>query len=141
MMPWLGLTLLVFCGGPAFGAWNPLGGDQNAGLTIYADTTAQSDPSEPKTVWILYDFQTEQGKDRQRSYLSVKVQREYDCAQDRRRLLAITQYSDRMGTGEIVFTYTFSPSQWVPASPLETETAAKKLWTLACEEPSEDELE
>ena len=135
MTRWLTVTLLVLWSGPAFGDWVPLGGDPKAGLTIYADTRTKSDPAKPKTVLILYDFKTGQGKGEDGSYLSVMVQREYDCAQERRRLLDITHYAEPMGTGEVVLTNRFSPPPWVPVTPLQAGTMANELWTLACHAP------
>jgi hypothetical protein len=115
--------LLVLWSGPVYGGWVSLGGDEKVGLTIYGHTTPMSDTGQPKTVWILYDFTPVQASDTASSNWSVnlswsvKVEREYDCANGRRRLLAIMHYSGPMGTGEVVFDNTFPRSKWVPGPP------------------------
>ena len=137
MTPWFLVLFLLVWSGPAFGDWVPLGGDDKKGLTIYADTTGTSYYGLPTTVWILYDFESVQGKEEDRFYRSVKVQREYDCRRERRRLLEILHYAGPMGLGEVVFTNTFSPARWIPTAPVESGTLANDLWTRVCRKSQE----
>jgi len=126
------MTLLVLSSGPAYGAWVSLGGDEKVGLTIYVDPATMSRNGDQVTMWILYDFNTVQTKEAGDSFLSAKVQREYDCAKERTRLLAITNYADKMGNGQEVSNRNFDQPEWAPVGPLEAGTIAKDLWTLAC---------
>lgn len=126
------ITLLVLSSGPAFAEWVAVGGDEQLGLTIYINPDTMSRNGNQVTMWILYDFKTLQTKEAGYSFLSAKVQREYDCAKERTRLLAITNYSDKMGSGKVVFNSNFDEQKWVPVAPLEPGTIAEDLWKLAC---------
>jgi hypothetical protein len=47
------------------------------------------------------------------SHLSSKAQDEYDCTEERHRLLSLTEFSGNKGSGEVVFSNT-EESKWVP---------------------------
>ncbi|TKS60582.1 MAG: hypothetical protein EWM72_01317 [Nitrospira sp.] len=126
------ITLLTLSSGPAYAGWVSLGGDEKLGLTIYVNPETMSRNGDQMTMWIMYDFETLQTKEAGNSFLSAKVQREYDCTKERTRLLAITKYSDKMGNGKVVFTSNFDEQEWAPVAPLTPGTIAQDLWTLAC---------
>ena len=126
------ITLLVLSSGPAHAEWLLLGGDNQAGMALYLDPGTIRRNGDQVTMWILYDFKTVQTKEVGDSFLSATIQREYDCRSERTRLLAITNYSDQMGSGKMVSTSTFDEPKWVPVAPLEPGTIAQDLWVVAC---------
>jgi hypothetical protein len=125
-------AILVFSGGLAYGGWVSLGGNEKVGLTVYVDPATMDRKGDVATIGILYDFKTPQTKEGTISFHSATMQRQYDCAKERTRLLEITKYSDQMGSGPVVANSNFDQPEWEPVGPLEYGTIAKDLWTLAC---------
>lgn len=97
------------------------------------DATGYGDPDTIRSkgnlvkMWILYDYKTIQTVAGD-SYLSQKMQWEYDCAEEQSRLIAGYSYSGQMGTGKIMFSKT-NPGNWAPAMPGSTGHAN---WVFAC---------
>jgi hypothetical protein len=129
---WLVITFFVLSSGPAYGGWISLGGDENVGLTVYFDPATMTRKGDRTTMWILYDFMTPQTKEGGVSFRSATMQREYDCAKERTRLMEITNYADQMGNGQVVAQSKFDQPEWAPVGPLEYGTIAQDLWTLGC---------
>lgn len=130
------MALLVLClaGGLAYAGWVPLGGDEKAGMTIYIDASAIARHGDHRTVWVLYDFKTAQTKEGGLSFLSAKMQREYNCAKAQTRILSILHYEGAMESGNMVLESKPTNQDWAPVGQLESGTIAKDLWTLACSE-------
>ena len=97
------------------------------GMTIYMETDTIRRKGDLVKVWELLDYNTTQGE-AGLPHLSVKVQFEYDCAEERHRVLAIRQYSDNMGRGKVVLSNS-DEDKWIPVAP---ETIEQSLWTVAC---------
>lgn len=77
-------------------------GDQDqAGITAYVDRDTSRRKGDLVKMWHLDDFKTVQAVE-DNSYLSIKTQQEYDCAEDRFRALAFTWFSDNMGLGTVI---------------------------------------
>ena len=101
---------------PAYGAWVEVSIDAEAGQTVYIDPESIRRRGDIAEMWALYDSQTAQpavGK----SYLSRKVQTEYDCTQNMKRMVSVTEYSGNMGSGNVVFMSSslFTTARWMPA--------------------------
>lgn len=135
MMLVLLITLLVLSSGPVYAEWVPRGEDKQAGLTIYLDVDTMRINGNQVMMWILHDFKTVQTNGAGNSFLSAKVHREYDCAKEQTRVLAITKYEDKMGNGKVVSSRTFDEPEWVSAAPREPGTIAQDLWIVACGKP------
>jgi hypothetical protein len=60
--------------------------------------------------------------------LSAKVKKEYDCAGERYRILAFSQFSGRKGKGKVVNS-SDEEGNWVQVAP---DTIDGHLWDLAC---------
>ena len=99
---WLLITLLVLSSGPAYSEWVAVGGNEEAGVTVYADPGTIRRKGNLVKVWHLNDFKTVQIVNGI-SYLSVKAQHEYDCTKDRERILALMTFSGNMGSGKVVY--------------------------------------
>ena len=87
------------------------------------------DPVLSDKLWQLYDFKTVQ-TDASASgpYLSLKGQREYDCAEERDRTLTATWFSGNMGHGSLV-QFDSDEKKWQPVPP---SSINQILWKLAC---------
>lgn len=110
------LTFLAFTTVPAYGEWVQVIQDVETGQTVYYDPSTIQRDREIAKMWALYDSKTVQpavGK----AYLSRKVQTEYNCAHDMKRMVSVIEYSGNMGSGEVVHTTSsfFSTANWMPA--------------------------
>jgi len=120
------LLLLWMNSGSAYAGWVSLG-DTDSGTRVYVDRSTLLSKGNLVTMWILYDFRsmrTVAGK----SYLSTKMQGEYDCAQKRHRTLVDTGFSSIMGLGAVVYNES-SPLEWASILP---KSLGQKLWKFAC---------
>src|SRR5437879_2504031 len=112
---WLLITLLVLNSGPAYAEWVSVSVIDQAGVTIYVDPATIHRKGDRVTMWELIDYvtiQTVTGT----SFLSTRLQREYDCAGDRHRTLALTKLSGNMGAGKVIL-ITSDEQKWEPVDP------------------------
>jgi len=124
------LLVLSWSVGLAQAEWKKLTDSPNfGGFIVYVETTSFriDKGSGLVKMWILYDFKTSQ-EGYQVPYLSMRIQRQYDCKQERARMLAQSFFGDHMAKGDVISTE--SPEgTWMPVGP---GTIGKSLWELAC---------
>jgi hypothetical protein len=124
------ITLLVLCSAPAYAEWVAVG-TADDGMTVYAD------PDTIRRTWdlvkmeALYDFKTIRTVEGN-PYLSYKVQREYDCAEERIRYLAFTFFSGNMGSGKVVPT---TSDEQQKSEPVQPDSIGLTLLKAACAKP------
>lgn len=111
---WLLITLLVLSSGPAYAEWVKLGKSDDGTMTAYYDPDTIRHKEKFRKMWLLYDFTIPQTQGFY-SYSSVLSQQEYDCAEERHRILAQTAYAGKMRSGSIAFTT--SEDKWTPVPP------------------------
>lgn len=121
------ITLLLLSSGPAHAEWEVVTGNDEAGLTAYVDQDTIRRKGDRVKMWHLLDFNTAQ-TERVLSFLSAKVQTEWDCAEVRHRILAFLKYSGNMGTGTVVNTNSIADI-WEPVAP---DTLGQNMWKAAC---------
>jgi hypothetical protein len=124
------ITLLWLSIGPAGADWVNVADKTEKGLTVY---TVYVDPDSVRRngdlvmLWALFDFRTIQsivgGP-----WLSSKAQREFDCPEERVRLLGFMTFTGNMGSGEPVYSNA-QESKW---EPIASESIDRKLWEFAC---------
>ncbi|TMQ31281.1 MAG: hypothetical protein E6K65_01990 [Nitrospirae bacterium] len=124
------ITLLVLSRGPAYADWVETVQNDQAGVTIYVDSDTVLRKGDRVKVWELIDYKTIQTV-AGTSYLSARVQREYNCAGDLQRTLALTKLSGNMGTGKVILTNS-DEQKWEPVDP---GSIGKRLWKFACNKP------
>ena len=107
---WLLITLLVLSSGPAYAEWELSSGDDEAGLTVYVDRDTIRRKGNLVKMWQLYDYKTVQTVAGD-SLLSIQRHNEYDCTEERTRMLAYTWFSSNMGKGRVVYK-TADEQQW-----------------------------
>jgi Surface-adhesin protein E len=125
---WLLSMFLVLNSGPAYAEWVSVAAVDQAGVTIYVDLATIHRKGARVTMLELIDYRTIQTV-AGTAFLSAKLQREYDCAGDRHRTLALTRLSGNMGTGKVL-RITSDEQQWEPADP---GSIGKRLWKFACD--------
>jgi Surface-adhesin protein E len=121
----LPITLLVLSRGPAYAEWEKVTDDTEN--TPYVDSDTIRRKGNLVKMWELRDYTNirtvEAG-----SLLSVKALNEYDCAEERQRVLALVEYSNNMGRGKLVYTDSIT-GEWSQIVP---ETVGQTMLKLAC---------
>jgi surface-adhesin protein E len=86
------------------------------GLNVYVEPTSVriDKGSGLVKMWILYDYKTGQEGFHVR-YLSLKIQRQYDCKQGRSRMLAQSLFGGNMAKGDVI--YESTEGTWMPVGP------------------------
>ncbi|MDO8465345.1 MAG: hypothetical protein Q7S46_08860 [Gallionella sp.] len=116
--------------------WIIVGENKILGLTAYADPDTETVPTNGKKekkngdklkMWRVYDYKTIQEASGYK-FISAKFQNEYDCKEEKVRLLVNTAFSGNMGVGEVIFTNT-DAGKWQPAMPGSIDEA---MWKFAC---------
>ena len=79
-------------------------------------------------MWSLNDYKTIQRMG-SISYLSYKVQTEYDCAEERIRKLASTFFSGNIGNGDVVYSIS-KEGKWQQVEP---GSLGQSEWDVACD--------
>jgi len=117
---------LVWSSGPAYAEW-VLFDENDRGMSTYVDPDTIRRKGDMVKVWALTDYtiiRTVAGQ----SLLSSKHLNEFDCAGERIRLLAFSNFSDNMGSGKLVFSNS-DEQQW---EPIEPGSVGQTLWKVAC---------
>jgi hypothetical protein len=122
------MILLVLSSGPAYAEWIKAATDNEKAMTIYVDPDTVRRKGDLVKIWELLDYKTVQKTYMGESYLSVKVQHEYDCAEERHRPLAFLDYSGNMGHGSVVYSDS-DEDKWTPVAP---GSVGLTLWKFAC---------
>ena len=121
------IALLVLSSGPAYAEWVDIGITTHDGATVYFDPDTIRRNGDRVKMWELDDFKTIQTV-ASYSYLSSKVQREFDCTEERMRVLEGTTFSGNMGNGQVVYAHS-DENKW---QSVELERSGKALWIVAC---------
>ena len=121
----LGLMLLVTAGA-ASAEWTRSGESDN--YIHYVDRATIRRNGNLVKMWSLADYKTVQKAAGGESYLSDKVQQEYDCKEEKLRILAFTWFDGQMGNGKVVVS-DYDPDKWIPIQP---DSVGETKWKIAC---------
>ena len=127
---WSLITFLVMCSAPTYAEWVAVEKDYLLpGLqTVYIDPDTILTEGNLVTVWQLVDFKTMQGGRSPTRFFSTKTHKQFDCVAKRFRLLAFTEFTDGMGTGEPTGGYV-DKNKWLSVQP---ESVTQALWEVIC---------
>ena len=126
----IALTLLVLSSGPAYAEWVKVSDSDETGKTVYVDPATVRRNSNLVKMWQFYDYKTVQTVGGNR-FLTAKEQWEFDCAEERSRVVARKEFSGNMGSGTMVFTNS-QVGKWTPVVP---DSVGQTVWKVACEKP------
>ncbi len=127
MTRFLHIILFFLCSAPAYAEWVVFEKNRQIELTVYVDPDTIRRKGNLVKIWELFDFKTAQTEEGL-SHLSAKVQVEYDCAEERHRLVTLIQYSDNMGRGNVIYSDS-TEYIWEPVAP---DTIGQRMWKFAC---------
>lgn len=123
------LTVVCDC---ASAAWTfvATSGKGEGFYTGYADFTTLRKTERMAKMWILFDYKNEQkiDDDNGRRYISITQQEEFDCHEEKTRILYFIINSENMGKGKMIDTESNS-TNWIPNLP---HSFDEIMWKLAC---------
>lgn len=117
------LMLLAIVSGNALAEWREVGVDASQQTTTYADPSTIRKAGNMVQMWHLFDL-----KKTTETYMSLKVQSEYDCIQKRSRSLYTSAHKENMGNGEVVGIES-DPGDW---RPIPLGSPKEYLFYIAC---------
>jgi hypothetical protein len=120
------ITLLVLSSGPAYAEWVAVSVNDETGVTAYFDPHTIRRKGELVKMWVLYDYKTVQTMII--SFLSIRKQHQFDCAEERTRTFAERYFTGNMGSGKVVFNNS-DEGKWSPVQP---GSVGQILWNYAC---------
>jgi hypothetical protein len=121
------IILLFLSSAPAYAEWVKVSDSDEAGKTVYVDPATIRRNSNLVTMWQFYDYKTVQTVGGIR-FLTAKEQWEFDCAEERSRVLALKEFSGNMGSGTVVYTNS-QVGKWQSVAP---SSIGQLLWKFAC---------
>jgi hypothetical protein len=124
----IALTLLSLSSGSAYAEWVKVSDSDETGKTVYVDPATIRRNSNLVKMWQFYDYKTVQTVGSIR-FLTAKEQWEFDCAEERSRVVARKEFSGNMGSGTMVSTNS-QVGKWVPVIP---GNIGQTVWKAACE--------
>lgn len=124
---WSLITLLLLSVGPVYAEWVEVVANDEVGMTAYVDPDTIHTEGNLVKVWTLFDYKTIQtivgGP-----WLSSKTQRQFDCVEERVRVVGFITFTGNMGSGETVNSNS-DEQKWRPIQPGSVEQA---LWKVVC---------
>ena len=122
------ITLLILLwSGPAYAEWVIVSINGEAGVTVFVDPDTIWRKGDMVTMWELRNFKTVRTA-ADTAYLSTKTQTEFDCAEERMRMLEFSMFAGNMGSGDVVLEKA-DEEKWEPVAP---GTVNQALWKRAC---------
>jgi len=127
---WLLISLLLLSNEPVHAEWVAVKkNNELAGImTVFFDPDTINRKGNLVKLWQLIDFKSMQGGRSPSRFSSTKIQKEFDCVEERLRVLALTDFWGNMGTGEPTGAYV-DGGNWVAVEP---DSIDQALWEIAC---------
>ena len=123
------MMLLAVASSSAMAEWVKLGENETA--ATYADPATISKTGNLVKMWRLIDLHKAVSIASDKPFMSSKGQEEYDCEEERTRILALSFHSENMGGGEVVHSEA-SPAKW---EPVRARSIGETLWKFGCGKP------
>jgi len=105
------ITFLSLTSQSALAGWTAIASDPIATEYVNFDTVEREDYF--VKMWNMSDFKSPQEVGNGKLFKSSKALQEYDCANDKKRLISLVHYIENMGTGQVAY-FDSSPDQWRP---------------------------
>jgi hypothetical protein len=107
------VLLLTAFSSSAMAEWVKVSNVDGGDITFYTDPSTIRKNGKLVKMWELQDYLTARTGE---NYLSVKIQNEYDCKNEKTRLLFLSTHSGHMGGGDLV-EMNNNPGEWIPVPP------------------------
>lgn len=120
------MMLLAVASSSALAEWLEI--DSNKISTVYVDITTIRKAGNRVSIWSLHGYKTVR-KVMGRTYRSIKMQSEYDCQEEKMRMLYLSEHSENNGGGIIIHSESTPDSNW---RPVPTDSVSKTILEIAC---------
>ncbi len=120
------ITRLVLSHGPVYAAWVSIYITNNVNIYIIPETFRRK--GDVMKWWELWDYKTAQTVVGE-TFLSIKAQREFDCAEELHRVLSQTWFSANMGKGNPGYS-NYNEQKWRPVQP---DGIGRGIWEIVCD--------
>ncbi len=120
------ILMLAVVSSSAMAEWVWVTGSFEEATMIYANPATIRKKGNIVKLWTLTDYKVAKRLS-DKKYMSSKEQYQYDCKEERSRLLTVTAFSKNMGKGEVVGTG--GPTEWDSVMPDSLDEAS---WKFAC---------
>ncbi|MDB5808546.1 MAG: uncharacterized protein JWN94_668 [Betaproteobacteria bacterium] len=100
----------------------------NDKFTSYADPATIKKQGAMATMWAMYDYKAPQTAEAGKKYLSIKLNYEFDCKDERVRLLSAVSFAEARAKGNQVTESNLRS----PSARVEAETVNARLLAYAC---------
>lgn len=120
------MILLAVASSSAAAEWVKI--SENETATIYVDPGTISKAGNLVKMWRLIDFRKAVSIASDKPFMSTKGQEEYDCKEEKTRVIELTFHSENMGGGEVVHSEA-SPADWAP---VRARSIGETLWKFGC---------
>lgn len=124
----IGLMLMAVSAG-AIAEWTKIGATSDGEFDNYADLSTIRKSGNTAKMWTLRNFKKAETAANGKSYLSSMTRSEYDCNEEKFRLLSIHFYSSNMRNGDIVNGLDTEENQWHSILP---ESISATEFKIAC---------
>ncbi len=122
-------ALLLTFSGSAWAGWVEIGSSDDDSRIVYADPNTIRKNGSMVKMWSLYDHvNTKVEQSSGKTYFSTRKQTEYDCQDERTRILTFSLHSGKMGGGGAIAVDN-TPFQWSSVPP---GSVNEILWKFAC---------
>ncbi len=125
----MGVLLLGIVSSGAAAEWLPFGHSADGSFDIFVDPATISRDGNVATMWHMNDYKSVRVLSSGRQYLSSRTQREYDCRDERSRVLQFAFHAGRMASGKVVHADGGMSDDWKPIIPGSVDD---NNWKLAC---------
>jgi len=122
------IAFLLLSSGTAYAEWMVVGTSTDDEM-IYIDPATIRHKGELVEVWVLFDSRlAKRYLDTTSYYASTRHHQQYNCAEERHRLLAVSWFASNMAKGTAIDSMT-KEGQWKPISP---GSVSRYLMELVC---------
>lgn len=122
------MILLSLMSSVAIAGWVEVGGTDD--FTSYADPSSIRKSGSRIKMWMLFDLKAAKTTAAGKTYLSNKIQNEFDCTEEQTRILYIFAHSGHMGEGDKVNSIADRVNhEWTPIPP---GSIIETLFQFAC---------
>lgn len=120
----IALSLMLLATSPAWAEWVEIG-SSSGGKTYYIDPATIRKDGNLRKVWALTNYKKRESS----GEMSSRSKREYDCINERYRILSLSTHSGLMAEGEILSIGSYRPWEWDDIAP---ETIGQAYLEFVC---------
>lgn len=120
------MILLTVVSGSAVAGWVIVASSDHE--NVYANPATIRKVGNRVNMWTMRDYKTPEVTENGKRSMSSKTRNEYDCKEERSRILALYMYTENMGRGEVVYLLNFT-DEWVAIPP---DSLMESMWEFAC---------